>query len=102
MLYGAKTHLHSGRGGTVIACVLLPKPARQHKLVIELHIAKYHNFFAFKTVSDVWISLRGSTEEGNRCPVQGLYVILHLIRAHRQLLLKHGNFVLPPVPSAQA
>ena len=71
MWYGAKTHLHSGRGGTAIACVLLPKPARQHKLVIELHIAKYRNFFAFKTVSNVWISLRGSTEEGKQMPCAG-------------------------------
>lgn len=42
MLYGAKPHLYSGGGGTVTACALLLKPASQHKLAIELRIAKYH------------------------------------------------------------
>lgn len=57
MLYSAKTHLYSSGEGTTLACVLLLKPASQHKLVIELHIAKYHNDFAFKTIPDVLISL---------------------------------------------
>lgn len=55
-MYSAKTHLYSSGEGTMIACVLLLKPASQHKLVIELHIAKY-NCFAFKTIPDVLISL---------------------------------------------